>query len=108
MRGAERLAKRVERAVEAAALPLVILKLLSRGPSCGSELRRAVYRAGFSLPHQTTFYACLGLLRLAGLVESDDAGRGRRKEYRITPEGEWALARAEAHLRGLLDRLASM
>jgi len=95
---------RVERTVEAGVLFLLILKLLARKPMAGSEVRKAISKAGFSSPHQTTLYTQLGVMRAMKLVEAEK-GSGHRKVLRITEKGTAILERAESHLRKLIGKL---
>jgi DNA-binding PadR family transcriptional regulator len=99
------LMRRVERTLEVGLLFLIILKLLARKPMTGSDVRRAISNAGFSLPSQTTLYTHLGVMRAMKLIKSEKAGRGHQKMLHITEKGLAVLEHAETHLRGLVARL---
>lgn len=96
--------RRIERTVETGLLFFIILKLLARKSMAGSEVRRAISDAGFSLPSNTTLYTHLGIMRTMRLIEGK-ATKGRRKEYHVTEKGLTILEHAETHLRGLVARL---
>ena len=82
---------------------ILILRTLKERPTYGYELR-GIIADTLSLPHQTTLYSSLLMLRGMGLLRSEK--RGRCKVYYVTPKGEKVLIRASEHLLGLMKKIA--
>ncbi len=77
---------------------IYILKILSKRPTHAYTIRREIEeRFGFK-PGTMTAYKVLYLLRRDGLVKKTT--EGRRKVYKITPEGRKALREAIRFYRG--------
>jgi DNA-binding PadR family transcriptional regulator len=71
---------------------IYILRILKDGPTHAYTIRREIEkRFGFK-PGTMTAYKVLYLLKKAGLVRK--TAEGRRKIYKITPEGRKALREA--------------
>lgn len=99
---------RVEKTLEHGALPLIVLKLLSKRAMSGSEIRRAISHVGFSRPTQPTFYTTLALLHAMKMIEIVKTGPSRQKTYAITEKGKQVLSRAEKHLKTLTTKILSL
>jgi DNA-binding PadR family transcriptional regulator len=83
-----------------------ILYHASREPVCGAELAEELGRHGYRLS-PGTLYPTLHQLEAAGYlrcVPEIQEGR-RRKSYRITPAGRWALGEARKQLAELTEEV---
>ncbi len=85
---------------------LHILYHASEAPVCGVELSSELARHGYELS-PGTLYPILHALQASGyLRRTAKIERGRqRKVYTLTRQGEWALQRARAHLRELVEEM---
>ena len=82
--------------------PLLILTSLAAGPKHGHALARDIEEfAGVSLG-PGALYGAITRLEDHGLIEPIE-GDGRRRPYRLTPEGTRVLAVEVANLRQLAD-----
>lgn len=86
--------------------PLLILTSLAGGPKHGYALAKDIEQfAGVTLG-PGTLYGAITRLEESGLIEPvDDVGR--RRPYRLTPDGSTALSAAVAELRRIVDTGAS-
>ncbi|MBU6167034.1 MAG: PadR family transcriptional regulator [Alphaproteobacteria bacterium] len=100
---------RPRRRFGAEALKVVILHLVKAEPRHGYELIKAIeaLSAGFYTPSPGMIYPMLTLLAEQGLI-SELPGDDAKRRYAITPDGEAALAAAEAELKAALARLADL
>ena len=94
-----------------AILPLLVLHLISEGPSYGNQLmdRIGAMTAGVLSVNPNTMYPLLRQLEGRGLIEGswEHPERRSRRFYRITPAGEEELARLREELQPRLDRVAA-
>jgi len=104
------LIRKTESMVDTAFRWLLILKLLSKKPMSAMQIRRALTSKGFNMPHKTTMYANLKMLKTMKMIESANAvvtERGKEKPYVITEKGRKILSRAFSHLKSRLELLES-
>ena len=76
-------------------LDLCLLAVMREGPAYGYEMTKRLRARGLSIVGEGSIYPLLGRLERDGLVESSRAasnGGPPRKYYRLSPEGERALA----------------
>ena len=97
-----------ERMFEAGGLKLLALHLIGQQPSHGYDVIRAIGElvGGDYQPSPGTIYPTLSYLVDMGLATATDSDGGR-KQYRITPEGQQALAEQADMLQLILARLAA-
>jgi len=93
------------RKLSSADLQLVLLALLEEKPSHGYELIRALEEksGGFYSPSPGVIYPALTYLDEIGEAEAE--ADGKRKLYRITPEGSARLAGNREAAEALIDAL---
>lgn len=77
---------------------IYILRILKERPTHAYTIRREIEERFSFKPGTMTAYKVLYLLRKAGLVRK--TAEGRRKVYKITPEGRKALREAIRFYRG--------
>ena len=97
-----------ERMFEAGGLKLLALHLIGQQPSHGYDVIRAIGElvGGDYQPSPGTIYPTLSYLVDMGHATATDSDGGR-KQYRITPEGQQALAEQADMLQLILARLAA-
>ena len=97
-----------ERMFEAGGLKLLTLHLIGQQPSHGYDVIRAIGElvGGDYQPSPGTIYPTLSYLVDMGHATATDSDGGR-KQYRITPEGQQALAEQADMLQLILARLAA-
>ena len=97
-----------ERMFEAGGLKLLALHLIGQQPSHGYDVIRAIGElvGGDYQPSPGTIYPTLSYLVDMGHATATDSDGGR-KQYRITPEGQQALAEQAELLQLILARLAA-
>jgi DNA-binding PadR family transcriptional regulator len=89
-------------------LKLMILKLISKGPSHGYALMNDIENLTDKdwRPSPGSIYPALQELEKNGLISFESSGR--QKIYRITPEGEVVLKQAVGHLKMVLRHMRSV
>ncbi|MCR4406625.1 MAG: PadR family transcriptional regulator [Anaerolineae bacterium] len=83
-----------------------ILYHAAEGPIYGAEMARELSRHGYDISPGTLYPTLHGLERSGYLISEKrvEAGR-RRKYYRITSNGEEALAEARVRIRELVEEV---
>ena len=96
---------RGERPLEQGDLKWLVLALISEQPRHGYEIIRAIEEefGGHYVPSPGVVYPTLTFLDETGLVESE--AQGNKKLYRITSEGQAALAENEGPLTAMRERM---
>ncbi len=91
-------------------LPLLVLHLISAGPSYGNQLmeRIAGMTEGVMTVNPNTMYPLLRKLEAAGLIEGnwEHPERRTRRFYSLTKAGEAEYARLVEEVRPFLDSAA--
>jgi DNA-binding PadR family transcriptional regulator len=91
-------------------VPLLVLHVLSDGPSYGNQLMERVSQltGGLVAVNPNTMYPLLRSLESRGLVagEWEHPERRSRRFYRLTPAGETERDRLRRELAGYLDAVA--
>jgi DNA-binding PadR family transcriptional regulator len=91
-------------------LPLLVLHLISAGPSYGNQLmeRIAGMTEGVLTVNPNTMYPLLRKLEAAGLIEGDweHPERRTRRFYSLTSAGDKEYARLREEVRPFLDSVA--
>ena len=91
-------------------LPLLVLHLISGGPSYGNQLmeRIAAMTEGVLSVNPNTMYPLLRRLESDGLIEGkwEHPERRTRRYYALTPQGEEEYRRLVAEVRPFLDSVS--
>jgi DNA-binding PadR family transcriptional regulator len=97
--------RRAERIFDQGDLRFVILRLVAEQPRHGYEIIKAIEEkvGGAYSPSPGVVYPTLTLLEELGYVTVEAAGA--KKLYRVTPEGEAALAEKKATVDGIFRRM---
>jgi PadR family transcriptional regulator PadR len=94
-----------------AVLPLLVLHLISQGPSYGNQLMEKIggMTAGVLSVNPNTMYPLLRQLESRGLIEGqwEHPERRSRRYYSITEEGQAEYARLVEEVRPFLDSVKS-
>jgi PadR family transcriptional regulator, regulatory protein PadR len=94
-----------------AVLPLLVLHLISEGPSYGNQLMEKIggMTAGVLSVNPNTMYPLLRQLESRGLIEGqwEHPERRSRRYYSITEEGQAEYARLVEEVRPFLDSVKS-
>jgi PadR family transcriptional regulator PadR len=94
-----------------AVLPLLVLHLISEGPSYGNQLMEKIggMTAGVLSVNPNTMYPLLRQLESRGLIEGqwEHPERRSRRYYSITEEGQAEYARLVEDVRPFLDSVKS-
>jgi PadR family transcriptional regulator, regulatory protein PadR len=94
-----------------AVLPLLVLHLISEGPSYGNQLMETIggMTAGVLSVNPNTMYPLLRQLESRGLIEGqwEHPERRSRRYYSITEEGQAEYARLVEEVRPFLDSVKS-
>jgi PadR family transcriptional regulator len=92
-------------------LPLLVLHLISQGPSYGNQLMERIggMTAGVLSVNPNTMYPLLRQLESRGLIEGqwEHPERRSRRYYTLTAEGEKEYARLVEEVRPFLDSVKS-
>jgi PadR family transcriptional regulator, regulatory protein PadR len=92
-------------------LPLLVLHLISQGPSYGNQLMERIggMTAGVLSVNPNTMYPLLRQLESRGLIEGqwEHPERRSRRYYKLTAEGETEYARLVEEVRPFLDSVKS-
>ena len=68
-------------------LSFLVLRLISKGPKSGEELRQEIMKRKGSRPSPGTIYPVLKVLSGNGFIE-EIKGSGKEKKYKLTKHGE--------------------
>ena len=92
-------------------LPLLVLHLISQGPSYGNQLMERIggMTAGVLSVNPNTMYPLLRQLESRGLIEGqwEHPERRSRRYYNLTAQGEKEYARLVEEVRPFLDSVKS-
>ena len=107
--GGGRRGRRSRRMFESGELRLVLLKLIADEPRHGYDLIRAVEEltGGEYAPSPGVVYPTLTLLQDMGLIE-EAAGKGPRRPFQITGDGQKHLEERADEVEALFERLADL
>jgi PadR family transcriptional regulator PadR len=92
-------------------LDLCLLAVMEEGPAYGYEMTRRLRARGLAIVGEGSIYPLLGRLERNGLVETYRAasnGGPPRKYYRLSPEGQAALASGVSDWRAARDAVDSV
>lgn len=81
-------------------LTFLVLRMISKKPMCGDEIRDELEKRKGSRPSPGTVYPVLKNLSANGLIVETDKG-GKEKQYTITPLGKKELERVTKHFIAL-------